>query len=94
MSTQFRFKNTKIPELLQGYEKANDFLTAERIAFLKNLTPKESLAIFNSLWQTGKQLNGPIGDQNALEKRKIAELMDRRNAFDRLARRGKITCKP
>jgi hypothetical protein len=94
MSVQFRSKNKKILELLRGYEKANEFMTAERMAFLSTLTPQESLKIFCSLWQTGKQLNGPTGDQDALEKRKIAELMDRRHAFDRLARRGKITYKP
>lgn len=88
MSVQFQSKNKAILEVLQGYEKANDFMTRERIAFLKSLTPKASLVIFNSLWQTGKQLNGPIGDQNALEKRKIKELMDRRNAFNRLAKQG------
>jgi len=74
--------------MLRGYEKANEFLTAERIAFLKSLTPQESLKIFCSLWQTGKQLKGPLGDQDVLERRKIKQLIDRRNAFDRLARRG------
>jgi len=85
---KIQLRNKKIPELLRGYEKANDFMTRERIAFLKSLTPKESLKIFCSLWQTGKQLNGPMGDQDALERRKITELMDRRHAFARLARRG------
>jgi len=63
-------------------------MTAERIAFLTTLTPQKSLEIFCSLWQTGKQLNGPTGDQEALERRKVTELIDRRNAFDRLAMRG------
>lgn len=59
MSVQFQSKNKMILELLRGYEKANEFLTAERIAFLKSLTQQESLKIFCSLWQTGKELNGP-----------------------------------
>jgi hypothetical protein len=88
MSIQFQSKKKAISELIQGYEKANEFIVAERIAFLTTLTPQESLTIFCSLWQTGKQLNGPKGDQDALERRKITELIDRRNAFDRLARRG------
>lgn len=83
---EVQLKTKKVPELLRGFEKANEFITAERIAFLKSLTPQESLKIFCSLWQTGKQLNGPIGDQDALERRKIRELVDRRNAFNRLAR--------
>jgi hypothetical protein len=85
---EVQLKTRKVPELLRGYEKANEFMTAERIAFLKSLTPQESLKILCSLWQTGKQLNGPIGDQDALERRKVTELIHCRSAFDRLARRG------
>ena len=88
MSIQFQSKKKALSVLIQGYEKANEFITAERIAFLSTLTPLESLKIFCSLWQTGKQLNGPIGDQDALERRKIIELINRRSAFDRLASRG------
>ncbi len=66
-------------------------MTAERNAFFKSLTQQESLAMFCSLWQTGKQLNGHVCDQDALERRKIKELIERRSAFDRLAELWKIS---
>ena len=34
---EVQLKNKNIAELLQGYEKANEFMTAERIAFLTTL---------------------------------------------------------
>lgn len=79
----------KIAELLQGYSKANEFTEAERRAFLARLTPQESMAIFISLWQLGERLNASGGGNlEAVEQRKIAELIKRRRALDRLANRG------
>jgi len=53
------------------------------------LTPQESRAIFISLWQVGEQLTASGGGNlEALEQRKMCELIKRRRALDRLAKRG------
>ena len=71
-------------EALAGYALADEVIGRERAAWLERLTPQESLAIFKALWRVYAR-SAPDGDQTALHRLKVEELLERRRRLDRFA---------
>ena len=83
MSTE-RDDAMALREALAGYALADAMIEHERAAWLEQLTAEESRAIFRDLWRVWSR-SAQDGDQAALHRLKIEELLERRRRLDRFA---------
>jgi hypothetical protein len=88
--------NKNICNLLQGYEKMNEFVDAERIALLPTLTIEEAKAKYIQLclvWEKTKKRES--GNLKLLDRLKIEDMVKRRGIMNRLgtiSQRGRYEC--
>ncbi|MDI6734901.1 MAG: hypothetical protein QME42_01685 [bacterium] len=88
--------NKNICNLLQGYEKMNEFVEAERIVGLPALTIEEAKARYIQLcmvWEESKKRKN--GNLKLLDRLKIEDMVKRRGIMDRIgtiSQRGKYEC--
>ena len=71
-------------EALAGYALADEVIEHERADWLERLTADESRAIFRELWRVWSR-SAQDGDQAALHRLKVEELLERRRRLDRFA---------
>lgn len=79
----------QIAEMIQAYGRAGEFLEAERMEHLAQMTPQEARAIFDDLCRAWEAIADCQVGLDRLEPLRIERLVQTRRAFERLAaRRG------
>lgn len=77
-------------QTLRGYRLMNQITTAEEYEWARRLTAQEAWRTFEKLYLTWKQTGARAGgDWEAVDRMKIAELIQTQKTFVRLAKAGK-----
>ncbi len=87
MNTDERRLSREIGEVFRGYAEAAEWTRAERLEWLRRLSPEEAWEVFDSLYRFWEQTGCRSGgDWDALERRRLRDTLVFRRALDRLAR--------
>ncbi|MFQ5639942.1 MAG: hypothetical protein ACE5IR_18335 [bacterium] len=75
-----------IRDQIEGYKEMNEFVQDEQRKNLPKMTPEESKAIYEELWQVweNSQKQNPL-DMRQMDRLRIKALIHRRRLFDKIA---------
>jgi len=80
------FVDERIPDILAGYARANEYLEKERMERLANLSEEESRAIFNELVEFGQRTMTDDEGMRRLQLWRLQTKIAVRKTFEQLAK--------